>query len=479
MPDRRLVAAILRHDFYSFVQAIFPIVSPHAAFLTNWHIEAMAYALTRVWRGEARRLIITVPPRSLKSICASVAFPAFSLGHDPTKRIICVSYSESLARKLANDCRALMRSSLYSRLFPDTRISPTKDTELEFATTRGGSRLATSVGGTLTGRGGNLLLLDDTMKPQEAMSEAARAATNEWYGNTLLSRLDNKTEDAIVVVMQRLHVDDLVGHLLEQGGWEHLNLPAIAETEHRIALGPNRFHLRRPGDVLHPEREPLSVLEDLRRSMGSLDFAAQYQQEPVATGGNLIKWDWFQFYDKPPARNSKDRIIISWDTALSAKELASYSACVVLQVRGETVHVLDVIRERLEYPDLKRKVIELHRPWRYNVNSCELVIENKGSGMSLIQDLKNGNGDDRIYAVAVEPQGDKVMRMNQQTARIEAGSVFLPKHAPWLDEFRRELLAFPAGRYSDQADAFSQALNRVDNRRGGEFSQGWVRGLIC
>lgn len=262
-------------------------------------------------------------------------------------------------------------------------------------------------------------------------------------------------------------------------GQEHLNFPAIAETEHRIALGPNRFHLRRPGDVLHPEREPLSVLEDLRRSMGSLDFAAQYQQEPVATGGNLIKWDWFQFYDKPPARNSKDRIIISWDTALSAKELASYSACVVLQVRGETVHVLDVIRERLEYPDLKRKVIELHRPWRYNVNSCELVIENKGSGMSLIQDLKNGNGDDRIYAVAVEPQGDKVMRMNQQTARIEAGSVFLPKHAPWLDEFRRELLAFPAGRYSDQADAFSQALNRVYNRRGGEFSQGWVRGLIC
>ena len=475
MSDRQVIAAILRNDFYSFVQGVFPIASPEAAFLPNWHLEAMAYALSRVLHGEVKRLIITVPPRSLKSNCASVAFPAFIHGHDPSKRIICVSYSESLARKHANDCRALMRSSLYSRLFPGTRISSAKDTEVEFATTRGGSRLATSVGGTLTGRGGNLIIIDDPMKPQEAMSEAARSATNEWYGHTLLSRLDNKTEDAIVVVMQRLHVDDLVGHLLEQGAWEHLNLPAIAETEHRIALGPNRFHLRRAYEVLHPEREPRSVLEELRRSMGSLDFAAQYQQEPVATGGNLIKWDWFQFYDKPPGRDAKDRIIVSWDTALSAKELASYSACVVLQVRGETVHVLDVIRERLEYPDLKRKVIEQHHHWRFAANGYELLIENKGSGMSLIQDLQDEK--DRIYAVPVEPEGEKVIRMHRHSARIEAGSVFLPKQAPWLDEFRRELLAFPVGRYSDQVDAFSQALNRVYDRSGGEWSVGFARGL--
>jgi hypothetical protein len=143
-----------------------------------------------------------------------------------------------------------------------------------------------------------------------------------------------------IKVMQRLHVDDLVGHLLEQDGWTHLNLPAIAQPEQRVPLGHGRFHLRLPGDLLHPEREPQAILDGVKRSMGSLDFAAQYQQEPVAEGGNLIKWDWFPNYDEPPYRDMNDRIIVSWDTALSAKDLSSYSACVVLQVRGETAWVL-------------------------------------------------------------------------------------------------------------------------------------------
>jgi predicted phage terminase large subunit-like protein len=461
MHDPQILKAILRNDLYGFVRAAFPIVSPGPSFAPNWHIEAISYALTRVLNGEIKRLIITVPPRSLKSICTSVAFPAFVLGHDPTRRIICVSYAEGLARKHANDCRAIMRSPLYHRLFPDTRISLAKDTELEFATTRGGNRLSTSVGGTLTGRGGNLIIIDDPLKPQDAYSEAARESTKQWYSNTLLSRLDDKTNDAIIVVMQRLHLDDLVGHLLEQEGWTHLNLPAIAETEHKIPIGQRRFYLRRPGEVLHPEREPRAVLDEFKRSMGSLDFAAQYQQEPVAEGGNLIKWDWFKFYQEPPARQSGDRIIVSWDTAMSSKELSSYSACVVLQVKGETAYVLDVIRERLEYPDLKRKVIAGYRHWRNACGRCELVIENKGSGMSLIQDLKR----EGINAIAVDPENDKAMRMNAQTARIEAGSVLLPRQAGWLDEFRAEILPFPAGRYSDQVDAFSQALHRAFTAR--------------
>src|SRR6266436_488851 len=202
-----LVAAIVRSDLYSFIRSIFPIVSPGGAFAGNWHIEAIAYHLTLILQRHLKRLIITLPPRNLKSICASVAFPAFVLGHDPTRRIICVSYAEALARKHANDCRALMRSALYHRLFPNSRISNAKDTELEFATTLGGNRLATSIGGTLTGRGGNLIVIDDPLKPQDAYSEAARENTKQWYSNTLLSRLDDKTKDAIIVVMQRLHLD--------------------------------------------------------------------------------------------------------------------------------------------------------------------------------------------------------------------------------------------------------------------------------
>jgi hypothetical protein len=299
--SNKRVAAALRGDLYSFVQAAFPIVAAEAKLLRNWHIEAMTYALTRVLRGEIKRLIITVPPRNLKSICASVALPAFALGHDPRRKFICASYAQVLAEKHANDCRALMQSRMYQRVFP-TRISPVKDTQQEFATTGGGYRYTMSVGGTLTGRGGNFIILDDPIKPQDVYSESARTHLMQWHSNTLLSRLDNKAHDAIVVVMQRLHVDDFVAYLLDQGGWTHLNLPAVADTEQRVQLGPQRWHLRKPGDILHPEREPLSVLKESERTMGSMDYAAQYQQTPVAEGGNFIKRIWFPIYDSHPSQ---------------------------------------------------------------------------------------------------------------------------------------------------------------------------------
>ena len=141
----------------------------------------------------------------------------------------------------------------------------------------------------MTGRGGNFINLDDPLKPQDAYSELARNNLIQWYSNTLLSRLDNKATDAIAVVMQRLHVDDFVAHLLDQGGWPHLNLPAVAERKEQVQLGPHRWHRREPGEVLHPQRESLSVLDELKRNMGSIDFGAQYQQTPVPEGGNLIK----------------------------------------------------------------------------------------------------------------------------------------------------------------------------------------------
>jgi predicted phage terminase large subunit-like protein len=454
----QVAKAILATDLYSFVQGAFPIVSGGAALSLNWHLEAVSHELNSVMIGKTRRLIITVPPRSLKSICASVCLPAFALGHNPARRIICVSYSENLARKHANDCRALIRSGLYRTLFPGTRISPSKDTETEVMTSARGSRLTTSVGGTLTGRGGDLLIIDDPLKPQDAQSESAREALKQWYSNTLLSRLDNKSEGSIIVVMQRLHPDDLVGHLLDQGGWRHLNLPAIAEKEMEVALSPTRTHRRQIGDLLHPTRESQTALDELKASMGSMEFAAQYQQAPIPIGGNLIKWSWFKFYDRPPAPEPSDRLIVSWDTALSSSQLADYSACIVLLVRKESIYVMDVVRARLEYPDLKRAVLEHHQRWRRaGCFSYALLIEKKGSGLSLIQDLKRQD----IHPIGVNPEAEKVLRMAAQTAPIEAGAVHLPARAAWLEEFRKEILSFPMGKHDDQIDAFSQALQRA------------------
>ena len=212
MADRqRMLDAVVRKDFASFVAKVFQTVVPGQDYLPNWHIRAMAYELELVIRGERRKLIITLPPRMLKSICASVALPAWILGHDPTARIVCVSYSADLAENFARLSRQVMQSDWYRRVFPETRLSRQKQEMLDFVTTKGGYRFSTSVGGTLTGRGGNFIIIDDPLKPDEAMSEARREGVNEWFRTTLLSRLDNKQTGRIVVVMQSVHVEDLVG----------------------------------------------------------------------------------------------------------------------------------------------------------------------------------------------------------------------------------------------------------------------------
>src|SRR5262249_11081903 len=237
--------------------------------LMNGHIEAMAYHLEKVRLGRIKRLIINLPPRYLKSLVTSVAFPAFVLGHDPTKRLIVASYGSDLAVKLANDCRTVINSARYKSVFPGLQISRMKNTESEIATTRGGFRLAPSVDGSVTGRGGDIIVIDDPLKPSDASSDAKREHVNTWFKNTLYSRLDAKRKGAIIIVMQRLHDDDLCGYLSKKShGWTVLNFPAIALKEEQIPIGDGRFYYRHIGDVLHPERESKSDLDNIRSELG-------------------------------------------------------------------------------------------------------------------------------------------------------------------------------------------------------------------
>jgi predicted phage terminase large subunit-like protein len=450
--DQAVLDAILRSDFTAFIQKTFATVSPGDPYAGNWHIEAMAHELNKLMRNEVRHLIITIPPRHLKSICTSVALPAYMFGHDPTKRIICVSYSQELAVKHGNDCRIVMNAEWYRRAFPRTRIDPAKNTETEFMTTQRGFRLSTSVGGTLTGRGGDLIIIDDPIKPADAMSDTTRQRLIDWYGTTLLSRLDDKEKGAIVLVMQRLHVGDLAGHLLDGGGWRHLNLPAIADIEQSVEIGPGRFHIRKVGDLLHPARESRQTLDAMKVAMGSATFSAQYQQSPVPPGGNMIDWNWFRWFD-PSEDVEVDDIVISWDTAMKPTEFADYSVGTVWGRKGDLYYLIDLIRLRLGYPALRRKVNEVYDQWRWQ--DPTILIEDAGSGTSLLQDLYEHD----IPAAGIKPEGDKVLRMNAQTAKIEAGAVHLPKNAPWLDDLRSEVLAFPHGVHDDQVDSISQALN--------------------
>jgi len=371
-----------------------------------------------------------------------------------------VSYSNELTARHARDFRNVMLSDWYQGLFPFTR--PRKDTELELVSTREGYRYGTSIGGTLTGRGGSLMIIDDPLKPDEALSKVVRDRVCQWFDATLYSRLDDKARDSIILVMQRLHMDDLAGHVLEKGGWHHLNLPAIALGPQRIQIGPERYHNRAADDLLHPEREPKSVLEEAKANLGSFFFQAQYLQCPVPESGNLINYDWFQIYDELPNPGPHDQIVQSWDTASKAGELNDYSVCTTCLAADNTFYLIDVLRERLDYPSLKRRVIETKDCY----GAQTVLIEDKGSGTSLIQDLSRSG---ELHPIKIEPEGDKVTRMAAQSAKIEAGQVHIPRDAPWLGDFRSEILAFPHGRHDDQVDSLSQFLGWIDQRQRHSF----------
>jgi predicted phage terminase large subunit-like protein len=446
-----VLQAILRQDFASFLQKVFATVCPGTVFLDNWHIHALAWHLERVRRGEIKRLAISLPPRGLKSIAASVALPAFALGHDPARRIICASYAADLARKHANDFRLVLSQPWYRQLFPWTRISPSKDTEYEVATTRQGFRLATSVGGTLTGRGGDLLIVDDPLKVQDAHSEARREAANEWFLQTALSRLDNRRQGAIIVVMHRVHTHDLVGRLAEDpDGWTFLSLPAIATTAQAVPIGSGRLHHRSVGDVLHPEREPLEELDRLKREMGSEQFAAQYQQEPVPPGGAMIKKEWLRRYASPPAKRAGGMIVQSWDTAAKVGPENDYSVCTTWLVQDGSYYLLQLERDRFDYPTLRAKALALVERDRPDA----VLVEDAGTGTALGADL-SARG---VSVIPIKVLQDKVTRMFIQAARFEAGQVVIPERAPWLADLEMELFTFPQSRHDDQVDSISQLL---------------------
>jgi hypothetical protein len=246
-PPQVVLQAILATNLTSFTEFAFSVVRPDITFKPNWHFEAVTHKLSEVASGEVRRLIITLPPRNLKSLCASVALPAWFLGRNPSERVVVVSYSDFLARTHANDFRLLVNHPIYQAAFPAMRLQ--RDTDREITTTKRGKRIATSIDGTLTGLGGNLIIIDDPLKLGDAMSEAVRTRVIDWYRSTLLSRADDKKAARIVLVMQRVHQDDLAGYLQEQGGFEVLNLPAIAQREETYFLGDGRTYTRQRGEL--------------------------------------------------------------------------------------------------------------------------------------------------------------------------------------------------------------------------------------
>ena len=460
MTYRDYVDALQREYFYMFLEPAFRILHPGTPYRYSWHIEAMCYALQEVYAGRNRRLLITIPPRHLKSTTATIAFPAWVLGRDPRLTIMTASYGDRLARDHSDKFRALIETLYYRQLFFRTQIDPRTNRSTEVRTTERGGRLMVSRGGAATGLGADILIVDDLLKADEARSTTERDNAIAFFEGTLLSRLNDQTTGRVIIIQQRLHEDDLVGHLLSRGGYQHLNLPAIAEEPGTFTLNLRRTHERRVGDILFEASFPRESLEALRREVGEHVFQAQYQQNPIPPGGAIVHGDWFNDrYDGLPERGEFSRVVQSWDIGTSDQSNSDFTVGLTFGYRNRKWLLLDVFRRRMELPDVKLAILRLQKEW----NTDYSIIEKIGSSIGLFQDLRRQPMGRRLFR-GMTPSASKEERLLGQTPKLAEGLIQLPTQAPWLQDFLSELQGFPYARHDDQVDALSQFLAYLSGR---------------
>ncbi len=398
----RDVMKLAREDLACYAMALSP------KFELAAHHRLIVDKLEAVERGEIRRLMIFMPPRHGKSLLGTQIFPAWFLGRHPDRAIITASYGQELADDFGRQVRNMVSDCFHRAIFPEFRLADDSTSMRRFNTTAGGSYYAVGRGGALTGRGADLLILDDLLKNmEEAHSEPIRRGLYEWYASVARTRL--QPGGAIVLISTRWHEDDLAGRLLgQQGGedWQVSSLPAIAEVDESF---------RRAGEALWPTKYPLEALEETRGEVGSATFVSLYQQRPAAAEGAIFKREWWRYYREPPTFK---RIVQSWDTAFKSGAENDFSVCTTWGVTATGFYLLWFWRDKIEFPELKRRMKWLASEYKPN----QILVEDRASGQSAIQELKY---ETALPIIAVKVDRDKLSRARAVTPLIEAGKVFL------------------------------------------------------
>lgn len=477
VPVSMFDAELARRSLLRFTQYTFP------DYEVNWHHRAVASCLDRVLTGELRRLMVFLPPQVGKSELVSRRFPAYALGRQPDLRLVSSSYSAALAHDMSRDVQKVMDSAEYREVFPGTRLATARDDEARTSdhfevVGRRGYYKAVGVGGGLTGRTADIGIIDDPVKNRaEAESETYRKNVWDWFTSTFYTRQFGDT-GRIVICLTRWHEDDLAGRLLrlqaeqpDADRWTVVSLPAIAEA------GERPDDPRSEGEALWPAKYPLAELARRKAVVGSYDWSALYQQRPTPTEGGLIKRAWFRWYpqDEPPA--ALDEIVVSFDTALRAKQSNDYTSGQVWGRRGPHAFALRMIHGRWDFPELLQQMRDLSAfvRGRWAGVPMSIVIENAGAGPEAIAELKRS----LTGVFAENPKGDKQQRVHAVTPMLESGNVWLPGVAlpdgkadttlspAWVDPFVEECAGFPFGAHDDQVDAMTQALRRLHRPKQG------------
>jgi predicted phage terminase large subunit-like protein len=470
-----------------YIRPAWPVIEPGTEYLHNWHIDAISEYLEAVTMSQIRRLIINLPPRNMKSIMASVDWPTWSWIKRPELRWLFASYSQSLSTKHSVDRRTIIQSAWYRQRWGDRyQLRGDANLKTEYMNDHRGHMIATSVGGTATGKGGDILVADDPLNPKAAVSDLQREGANTWFDGTFYTRLDDKRRGAIVLVMQRLHESDTTGHLLaKEAGWEHLCLPAEAEKRTIVVMPiSGREIIREPGDILWPEREGPKELADAQTALGAQGYAGQYQQRPSPPGGSILKRHMWRYWrprgvELPPVPvvmpdgeirmveavelpERFDEMAQSWDMNFKDEESARGSKppdFVVGQVWGRKAadkFLLHQARGRYSFPETIAAVERMSVSWP---EARAKWIEDKANGSAVISMLRHKVAG----LIPIQPDGGKIPRTQAASPEIESGNVYLPHPALfiWVEGFIEECAGFPNGANDDQADAATQALNKM------------------
>lgn len=440
--------ADLRTDLFQFTKAMFK-ARKGFDLVENWHQIAICEALEKVIIGRTKRLIINIPPRSGKTELAVISFISWCMGNWPDSEFIHASYSARLATNNTFNARAVMQSELYAEIFAGPSFRSDSNAKNEFRTEQGGVVYATGSDGTITGYGagkmrdtfGGCIIIDDPHKAGEANSVVMRQNVKDWFGTTMESRLNNRNVP-IIVIMQRLHEDDLSGWLLGGGNgekWDHLSIPAIREDD--SSFWPKQF----PRDDL--ERMKLA---------NPYVFAGQYMQVPAPIGGGIFKREWWQYYTELPVMQYR---MIYADTAMKTKEQNDYS---VLQHWGKGVdgriYLIDQMRGKWEAPQLMEIAQAFWNKSKFNADGStlrQIKIEDKASGTGLIQQLKQKG----LPVIGIPRATDKITRMYDGAPQVQAGNVVLPMGAAFTAELLAETDLAPNGNHDDQIDPMLDAIN--------------------
>ena len=447
---------ILCKDLISFIIKSFYTISPGTDYKHNWHIELISAVLNNIETGSMNRVIINMPPRYLKSICISVAWPAWLLGHYPSTKIIVVSYSQQLSEKHSQDTRLIMQQAWYKNLFPNTVICSGENQKNKFVTTQRGFRFATSPKGTLTGEGADIIIVDDPHNPAYIHNAKIRRAINRWFDQVLLSRLNDKKTGKIIVTMQRLHYDDLTASLSDKNNWKIFALPILNREQQIFQLG-NFHHLREQNTALHSAREGISEINNIKHDLGEYTFQAQYQQAPIKDNNNFIKSNMINYYNDIP-RNF-ECAIQSWDTACKVNHDSDYSVGTTWLSCNNGYYLVDICRRKIEFSDLSNAIIDNYEKWTPKY----VLIEDKMSGHSLISFLSQNT---KLPIIPITAHKDKLTRLLHVIHLFNTKKIFLPKSAAWLATYKEELFNFPNCHHDDQVDSTTQFLNwTIDNKQ--------------